>query len=61
MTFTHAITRRPGKEMAAGITTSTLGPPDYTKALDQFDAYVNTWKDIPMPILWKMRPWSPRM
>ena len=42
MTFTHAITRRPGKEMAAGITTSTLGPPDYTKALDQFDAYVNT-------------------
>ena len=42
MPFTHAITRRPGKEMAAGITTSTLGPPDYTKALDQFDAYVNT-------------------
>lgn len=42
MTFTHAITRRPGKEMHAGITTSTLGPPDYTKALDQFDAYVKT-------------------
>ena len=39
MTFTHAIARRPNKEMAAGITTSTLGPPDYTKALDQFDAY----------------------
>jgi dimethylargininase len=27
--------------MAAGITTSTLGPPDYTKALNQFDAYVD--------------------
>ncbi len=40
MTFTHAITRRPGKEMAAGITTSDLGLPDYPKALDQFDAYV---------------------
>lgn len=41
MTFTHAITRRPGKDMASGITTSTLGPPDYAKALDQFDAYVD--------------------
>jgi dimethylargininase len=40
MTFAHAITRRPGKDMAAGITTSTLGPPDYQKALNQFDAYV---------------------
>ncbi|WP_319404599.1 N(G),N(G)-dimethylarginine dimethylaminohydrolase [uncultured Desulfosarcina sp.] len=40
MSFTHAITRRPGKEMAAGITTSTLGSPDYAKALDQFNAYV---------------------
>jgi len=27
--------------MAAGITTSTLGPPDYAKALNQFDAYVD--------------------
>ena len=40
MIFSHAITRRPVKEMAAGITTATLGPPDYTKALDQFNAYV---------------------
>jgi dimethylargininase len=42
MKFTHAITRRPGRNMAAGITTSNLGPPDYRKALEQFDAYVNT-------------------
>ena len=41
MKFFHAITRRPGTDMAAGITTSNLGPPDYLKALEQFDAYVD--------------------
>ena len=45
MRFTHAIVRLPGKDMAAGITTSTLGPPDYAKALEQFDAYVAVLKD----------------
>lgn len=45
MTFTHAITRRPCKEMAAGITTAMMGAPDYTKALDQFDAYVKSLRD----------------
>lgn len=45
MRFSHAITRLPGKEMAAGITTSTLGAPDYKKALIQFDAYVDTLSD----------------
>ena len=42
MTINHAITRRPGKTLAAGITTSNLGPPDYDKAFEQFDAYVTT-------------------
>jgi dimethylargininase len=42
MTICHAITRRPAKTMAAGITTSQLGPPVYEKALDQFDAYIKT-------------------
>ena len=41
MTFAHAIVRQPGKDMASGITTSSLGLPDYTAALEQFDAYVN--------------------
>jgi dimethylargininase len=41
MTVTYAITRRPGKDLAAGLTTSHLGAPDYKKAVDQFDAYVN--------------------
>jgi dimethylargininase len=45
MIFSHAIARRPEKNMAAGITTSTLGIPDYKKALDQFDAYVKALSD----------------
>lgn len=45
MIFTRAIARRPEKNMAAGITTSTLGTPDYPKALDQFDAYVTALND----------------
>ncbi|MCB2145716.1 MAG: amidinotransferase [Deltaproteobacteria bacterium] len=50
MTFTHAITRRPVKELAAGITTSILGPPDYIKALDQFNAYVNALKQCGLSV-----------
>jgi len=39
-TFKHALTRRPGPELAAGLTTATLGPPGFLLALQQFDAYV---------------------
>ncbi|MBC2710724.1 MAG: amidinotransferase [Desulfosarcina sp.] len=45
MRYTHAITRRPGKEMAAGITTSMLGAPDHKNAMDQFDAYAKSLSD----------------
>ena len=45
MPFTHAIARRPGKDLAAGITTSDLGAPDYTTAINQFDAYVRALTD----------------
>jgi dimethylargininase len=51
MKFTHAITRRPGKNMASGITTSTLGPPDWAKALDQFDAYVDALKRCRLSVI----------
>jgi dimethylargininase len=51
MTFTQAIARRPVKEMAAGITTSTLGPPDYKKALVQFDAYVDTLNHLGLSVI----------
>ncbi|WP_319526284.1 N(G),N(G)-dimethylarginine dimethylaminohydrolase [uncultured Desulfosarcina sp.] len=50
MTFTHAIVRRPGRDMAAGITTSTLGPPDTAKAMKQFDAYVTVLKDCNLAV-----------
>lgn len=50
MTFTHAIVRRPGGDLAAGITTSALGPPDYVKALEQFDAYVTALKDCNLAV-----------
>jgi len=45
MTFTHAIARRPGRELADGITTSSLGTPDYARALEQFDAYLSALAD----------------
>jgi len=45
MMVTRAIVRRPGKQMAAGLTTATAGPPDYPKAAAQFDAYVHALAD----------------
>ena len=47
----HAIVRRPNESMAAGITTSTLGPPNYPKALLQFDAYVNALNDCGVSVI----------
>ena len=37
--FTKAITRKPGRNFASGITTSNLGKPDFSKALSQHQAY----------------------
>lgn len=51
MTFTHAITRQPGKEVAAGITTSTLGLPDYARTQQQFDTYVDTLSDCGVSVI----------
>jgi dimethylargininase len=51
MIFTHAITRRPVKQMAAGITTSTMGSPDYEKAMSQFEAYVETLNQIGLEVI----------
>jgi dimethylargininase len=45
MQFSHAIARRPGRDLAAGITTSSLGTPDHQKAVGQFDAYVQALID----------------
>nr|WP_321255010.1 arginine deiminase family protein [uncultured Pseudodesulfovibrio sp.] len=37
--FTHAITRRPSEEMVNGITSASLGKPDFQLALKQHEAY----------------------
>ncbi|MCU0460262.1 MAG: arginine deiminase family protein [Bacteroidales bacterium] len=37
--YTRAIVRRPGRNFAGGITTSNLGKPDFSKALEQHAAY----------------------
>jgi dimethylargininase len=59
MNFTYAITRRPGKNFAQGVTTANIGPPSYALILEQHKSYVETLKSIglkrsriiPMPIL----------
>jgi dimethylargininase len=40
MMFKYAITRKPGKNFAAGLTTANLGTPDYNLILKQHHAYV---------------------
>jgi dimethylargininase len=39
--LTQAVCRRPGPDLAAGLTTSDRGVPDFVTALLQFDAYVD--------------------
>jgi dimethylargininase len=39
MRFTRSIVRPPAASFAAGLTTSDLGPPDLTRALEQHEAY----------------------
>jgi dimethylargininase len=50
MKTTRALTRRPGKEMAAGITTSNLGAPRLPEALAQFEAYVQALKNCGLTV-----------
>ncbi len=44
MKYSKAIVRRPGWNFAGGITTATLGQPDYKKALEQHQAYCDALK-----------------
>jgi dimethylargininase len=50
MTFTHAIARRPERNLAAGITSSNLGAPDYKKTLEQFEAYLDALVDCGLSV-----------
>ncbi|MCB9419108.1 MAG: amidinotransferase [Ardenticatenaceae bacterium] len=46
MTFTHAITRKPGLDFAEGITTAKLGTPDYELMMLQHAAYINALRAL---------------
>jgi dimethylargininase len=49
--FTIAITRKPGRNFAQGITTSTLGLPDYSLMLEQHAAYVDTLRYLGLEVI----------
>jgi len=49
--FTHAIVRTPGRNFDRGITTSGLGPPDYTLMVKQHRAYVNTLEFLGLKVI----------
>lgn len=51
MNFTYAITRKPGKNFAQGLTTANIGPPSYALILQQHSAYVETLKSIGLKII----------
>jgi len=48
--FRHAITRRPGHDLGAGLTTAGLGAPDFASALAQFDAYVAALRSLDVDV-----------
>jgi len=50
MNFTHAISRLPHENFAAGITTSDLGLPDYKTMLAQHAAYIQTLRQIGLDV-----------
>ena len=51
MNLTIAITRRPGKNFDKGLTTSSLGRPDYELVLKQHEAYVKTLKVVGLKVI----------
>jgi dimethylargininase len=51
MRFTHAIVRPPANTFAAGITSSRLGPPDLTLALEQHEAYCRTLERLGLSLV----------
>ena len=53
--FTKAIVREPGSNFGDGITTSSLGPPDYEKALVQHAAYCDTLESCGLELI-KLEP-----
>jgi dimethylargininase len=50
MRFTRSIVRPPAASFAAGLTTSDLGPPDLTRALEQHEAYCGALERLGLSI-----------
>lgn len=51
MKFTHAITRKPDKNFANGITTSSLGQPDVKLAVYQHEKYCEALRDAGLQVV----------
>ncbi len=51
MKFTYAITRKPGKNFAQGLTTSNMGAPNYDLVLQQHMSYVSALKSIGLQLI----------
>lgn len=49
--FTHAITRKPGKDFAQGITAEKLGPPDTTRMQRQHAEYVQALQSAGLEVI----------
>lgn len=49
--YKNAIVRTPGKSMVDGITTSSLGKPDYAKALKQHHAYIMALEECGLEVV----------
>lgn len=50
MKFSHAVIRKPGRNFSLGLTTRSLGIPDYELMLNQHDAYVQTLASLGLDI-----------
>jgi dimethylargininase len=48
--FRNAIVRLPGKSIKDGLTTSSLGKPDYYKALEQHSEYIRTLRQLGLEV-----------
>ena len=51
--YKKAITRKPNKEFAKGITTSELGKPDFNLMLEQHKAYIEILKSLGIKVIEK--------
>ncbi|MBC8394581.1 MAG: N(G),N(G)-dimethylarginine dimethylaminohydrolase [Deltaproteobacteria bacterium] len=49
--FTRAIVRKPGASFVNGITTSCLGKPDYDKAMEQHQFYINALRQCGLEVI----------